>query len=168
MDGLSKLSITISNPNLPLKQKLTAICKTIKREIKEPHQVSLWVFKNGYSAIEQIGGYDEQNQYIAGGVLQRADYPEYFDYILNNHVLNASNARSHPATSCFNSTYFAPNNIYSLLDIIYHHDFEPKGIICCEAVNAEIVWDPLFIEKLKRIANISSIFFSKSLTDLNE
>ena len=166
MDALSKLSITISNPNVSLKQKLISICKTIKREIKQSHRVSLWVFTDDYSEILKIGGFNEQNIFIAGDTLKRIDYPEYFDYILTHNVLNASKARLHIGTSCFNNTYFKQHNIYSLLDFIYHHDFEPTGVICCEAVNNEIEWESSCIEKLKRIANISSIFFSKNITDI--
>jgi len=157
--------MTISNPSLPLKQKLICICQTIKKEIKQSDRVSLWVFKEDYSEIFKIGGFDENNQYVLGDILKRSEYPQYFDHILTYETLTANKARTHPATTCFNSTYFKEKEVFSLLDFIYHYDFKPTGIICCEAVNSEIEWEPKCIEKLKRIANISSIFFSKNIND---
>jgi len=71
MDPFSKLSITISNPKLPLKEKLICICKTIKKTIKQSDRVSLWVFNGDYSEIFKIGGFDEQNQYVYGDILKR-------------------------------------------------------------------------------------------------
>jgi len=166
MDAFNKLSIAISNPKLSIKQKLTAICQTIKKEIKQSHRVSLWVFNSDYSEIVKIGGFDHENQFTYGDTLSRSDYPEYFDYILTHESLKANKARSNPATSCFNKTYFEQKNIYSLLDFIYHNDFEPTGIICCEAIYSEIEWAPECVKKLKRVANISSIFFSKNIHNI--
>lgn len=166
MDAFNKLSIAISNPSLSINQKLTYICQTIKQVVKHSHRVSLWAFKDDYSEIVKIGGFDHENKFTYGDVLTRSDYPEYFDYILNHETLNAGNARTHQATSCFNNTYFEQKSIHSLLDFIYHHDFKPTGIICCEAINSEVEWDLECVNKLKRIANISSIFFSKNIHDI--
>lgn len=167
MDAFNKLSINVSNPKLSIKQKLTCICHTIKQEVKQAHLVSLWVFKKDFTEIVKIGGFDVENDFSCGDTLKRSDYPEYFDYILTHESLIANSARSNQATSCFNDSYFIKNNIFSLLDFIYHHHFEPTGIICCEAINSEVIWEKTCIDKLKRIANISSIFFSQNINDID-
>lgn len=163
MDTFTKLSFTLSKPNLKPAEKLKAICMSVKSEIRHANVVSLWTFDNDFSAIYKIGAFDINNEFSVGGKLQRVDFPEYFDFILQSQVLKADSARNHPATSCFNQSYFEQNNIYSLLDYVYHHDFEPAGVICCEAIENEITWTDKDIEALKRIAKLSSIFFAKDV-----
>jgi hypothetical protein len=168
MDAYTKLSITISKPNLAVKDKVIAICQMVKSKIPQAHRVSLWVFSNDYKEIISLGCFDENNHFTSGAILTRTDFPEYFDYILKHQVLIANQARNNMATSCFNSAYFEPNNIFSLLDYIYHHDFKPTGIICCEAVDQKIEWQDNCINVLRRIANLSSIFFAKSIESMNK
>jgi len=168
MDAYTKLSITISKPNLAVKDKVITICQMVKSKIPQAHRVSIWVFNNDYNEIVSLGCFDENNHYTSGAVLARTDFPEYFDYILKHQVLIANQARSDNATSCFNGAYFEPNSIFSLLDYIYHHDFKPTGIICCEAIGQEVEWQDRCINILRRIANLSSIFFAKSIENIRD
>lgn len=163
MDTYTKLSFTLSNPSLKIDEKLKAICMAVKSEIHHADMVSLWVFNDKLKAIDKVGGFNSNNEFSAGGQLTSADFPEYFEYILKNEVLKADSARNHPATSCFNESYFEQNDIFSLLDYVYYLDFEPVGIICCEAVQQETLWTEKDIEALKRIAQLSSIYFSKDV-----
>lgn len=110
---------------------------------------------------------DSKDTLTNGQILKKVDFPEYFDHILKNKVLSASDARENPATTCFNEVYFKPLNIFSLLDFIFHFQFKPTGVICCERVGDAIQWSNDDISALKRVANITSMFFSEEVLSLS-
>ena len=91
--------------------------------------------------------------------ISKEDIPDYFDDILKQSVLVASDARNHPATKGFNKNYFKPNDIYSLLDFTFHNHFDPIGVICCEKTHSPIEWSQNDIDSLKRVAQITSMFY---------
>lgn len=95
--------------------------------------------------------------------LPREMFQAYFNFVLENKVLNASYAREDFRTSCFNESYFEPLNIYSLLDYTFHKDLEPVGVICCEHVGEEIVWTDGDANNLTRISKVTSMFFSDQI-----
>ena len=109
---------------------------------------------------------DEEGEFSNGQTLNQQDCKPYFDFILSNQLLKAAEARKHASTMCFNETYFEPLNIYSLLDFIFHLDFEPTGVICCESVGKCEHWTEEDEENLKRISGITSMFFSKDIREL--
>jgi len=160
VDSISKLAISISRPKRSKEQKLHDICHTTLRSIAHTNRVSLWKFNKELNEVICLMCYEKNiNQYSSSMVLKKNDYPEYFSYILKEDVILASDARQHPATKCFNDAYFKPNNIFSLFDYIFHDNFEPCGIICCESIGQQITWQESDIKILRRIANMASMFF---------
>ncbi|MFT4940484.1 MAG: hypothetical protein ACI88A_003539 [Paraglaciecola sp.] len=160
MEMLTDLLIAISNPSKDNEQKLKLICSTTMQAITHANRVSLWAFNQNKSEINCLMCLSgETPTFTSEMILRKADYPEYFDTILKEQVLVASDARNHHATKCFNHDYFEPNNIYSLLDYIYHEDFEPKGMICCESVGQIVEWVESEQHILRKIAGIISMFF---------
>lgn len=110
---------------------------------------------------------DAKGKLTNGQSLKKTDFPEYFDYILTNKVLSASDARENPATTCFNEMYFKPLNIFSLLDFIFHFQFKPTGVMCCEREGDATQSSKDNINALKRVANITSMFFSEEVLSLS-
>jgi len=160
MDALTKLTAKLTNPSISVNDKLVKICQVTHQLIEGADRVSLWVFSKDFSKITSLLCYDANSgQYSSGQELFRSDYTEYFDAIIKKDVINASLARDNVFTQCFNESYFQPLNIYSLLDFILHEDFEPTGVICCESVNEVTHWSEDNIETLRRIANMSSLYF---------
>ena len=166
MDSVCTLSATISKRRLSVDEKLKEICLTLHRLIPEAHRVSLWSFNTGYDSIYCHLMIDENAVISKGMQLFKNDHQAYFDAILKHEAVVASQARAHEATQSFNHSYFQVNQIYSLLDYIIHYDFEPVGVICCEAVGEPINWSTEQICLLKRIANISSMFFARELKQI--
>ena len=166
MDTVTKLSMTLSKPRQSTDSKLQEICLCIQRLIPQADRISLWSLNEGKDNIMCHLMIDKASQTTSNLILEKNDFPEYFDAIFKHQVVNAPQAREHEATACFNDGYFIPNNIFSLLDYIIHHDFEPVGIICCESTNQAVQWQEEQIKSLKRIANISSLFFAEDLQQL--
>jgi two-component system, sensor histidine kinase len=159
MDAITDLVITISNPAKSNDKKLEQICIATMQAITHANRVSLWAFNQAQSEIICLKCLSANMQFTSGKVLKKINYPEYFNTILKDEVIIASDARNHPATLCFNESYFVPLDIYSLFDYIYHKDFIPRGVICCESVGKKITWLEEESQILKRIANMTSILF---------
>jgi hypothetical protein len=165
MDAFIRLTSVLTNPLLAVDKKLKVICEVTSEVIAGADKVSLWTFKDQYSKIVSNVNYDRiNNKYGGVAELKREDFSSYFDAIISNEVINASDARKHPQTACFKELYFKPNNIYSLLDFILHHDFKPIGVICCESVGSINQWSENDVNSLRRIANASSLYFNLGQT----
>ncbi|GLX80937.1 GAF domain-containing protein [Thalassotalea eurytherma] len=168
MDAVTKLSMTLSKPRQSTDSKLQEICLCIQRLIPQADRISLWSLSDAKDNIVCHLMIDSAGQTTSNTVLEKRDFSEYFDAILKHQVVNAPDARKHPSTACFNEGYFIPNDIFSLFDYIIHHDFEPVGIICCESTRQVAQWREDQIKSLKRIANISSLFFAQNFQQLRK
>ncbi|MDO6447462.1 hypothetical protein Q4493_16945 [Colwellia sp. 1_MG-2023] len=158
-----ELTTCISSPDNSTYERLQTICQEIKKLTPNVNRVSLWLFNQQANEIHCLLCLDSADQITNGQSLKKDDFPSYFDHILNNKVLSASNAREHPATSCFNEVYLKPLNIYSMLDFTFHFKFKPTGIICCEREGDATQWTNDNINALKRVANITSMFLSRDI-----
>lgn len=159
MDALINLTSRLTNPNVSEEDKLKAICKTAAEAIAGADLASYWCFSENFSALHCLIKYNRQSgKFQEGGVIERSSVPAYFDAILTTDVVSADNARQHPTTRGFTAIYFQPNNIYSLLDYIIHHDFKPTGVLCCETLAQPTRWSEDDVKVLKRIARSSSLY----------
>jgi len=144
-------------------EKLRVICCTINNLIPNADRVSLWIFDRELTEIKSLIMLSDRQYHFEQIVLKKSDFPEYFEHIVKYETLMAASAREHPSTMCFNTLYFEPNNIYSLLDFVIQKDFEPVGIICCEAVDEIAFWQAEDVEVMKRVAQISDLFLGQQL-----
>ena len=160
LDPLTALTITLSQPNLSSAEKRLAICKTLSQTVHRADRVNLWQFSEDQQAIHCVMHYEKHTQMTSHGqVLSRKDYPNYFDAIIKSQWVVVNHAREHEDTRCFNEGYFEPNDIYSLLDFVFHGEGEPLGIICCEAIGEPTIWSDADLTVMKRIASITSMFY---------
>ena len=161
--NLKNLAVKISDPNVSSDRKLKQICKELKALIPNANRVSLWLFNKDYSALNCLACLDENNDVLSGTVLYTENSPAYFNYILTNQVLDASDARNNEVTKPFSLSYFEPLNIYSLLDYIYILDSKPLGVICCESVGSKVTWSHVDKESLIKVADVTNLFLSKQI-----
>lgn len=161
--NLKNLAVKISDPNVSSNRKLKHICKELKALIPNANRVSLWLFNKDYSALNCLACLDENDVVSNGTVLYTENSPAYFNYILTNQVLDASDARNNDVTKPFSHSYFEPLNIYSLLDYIYILDSKPLGVICCESVGSKVTWSHADKESLIKVADVTNLFLSKQI-----
>jgi signal transduction histidine kinase/CheY-like chemotaxis protein len=161
--NLKNLAVKISDPNVSSNRKLKQICKELKALIPNANRVSLWLFNKDYSALNCLACLDENDVVSNGTVLYTENSPAYFNYILTNQVLDASDARNNDVTKPFSHSYFEPLNIYSLLDYIYILDSKPLGVICCESVGSKVTWSHVDKESLIKVADVTNLFLSKQI-----
>ncbi|WP_414828157.1 GAF domain-containing protein [Alteromonas sp. H39] len=162
IDPLTELTIKLSRQTLTAKSKYTAICRCVLQCIPKTNRVSLWKFDDARSSIHCLMLLtDEGKPEEPDIVLTQLQYPDYFSAIIQRETVTASDARNHPDTRCFAKDYFRNNDIFSMLDFIFHHDFRPVGIICCESVGEQVEWDNMDESMLRRTASIVSMFFDE-------
>ncbi|TRY30096.1 GAF domain-containing protein [Aliiglaciecola sp. M165] len=162
MSQLSDLIIELSKPTDKPDDQLTKICIAIEALIPDAHRVSIWRFDDNKTCIRCLKCYEKISKHFsAGQILTRKECPCYFEEILLNGLVVADNAQEHPQTQCFTDDYFSIHNIRSVFDCIVETNFQPTGIICCESVNVVNNWEKSDIEMIKRIANMTSLFFER-------
>ena len=159
MNELEFLTKIIDDKTLSKRELLQEVCRSCSKLIPNANLVSLWVFNDTHTEIKSLINYDALSETFTEGVtLSKNDFPPYFDAIVTEQMICASDARKHSMTKCFNELYFVPYNIYSLLDFILHKDFNPTGIICCESKDKMVEWTELDIEHVSMVATMISFF----------
>lgn len=157
---LQRLNELFENQNVAPREALEQACVCIQELLPNANLISLWLFEDNNNQIRSLINYDAENKSFSQDIiLTRELYPAYFNSILENEVINASVAREHYATKCFNESYFEPANIYSLLDFILHKDHRPSGVICCERRGDTTTWTEKDIENIRMVATLISYFF---------
>jgi GAF domain-containing protein len=178
--GFSKnRSLIVGNLSLAAKDIVTVTSKSLNVS-----RVSIWLYKSETQSIESIACYDKTtNAYLPSSSLKFSDYPSYFHSIQKEKLIIAHDARSHESTKDFTTTYFEPNNIYSLLNATFFLDGELKGLLCCEQKDATRTWTAEDIIFVSSVADVASLAFrtaqrleyehhikqqSKEITQMNE
>ena len=127
-------------------------------------RISIWRHNDSGSYIECVSLFDVAvTNPITGTKLYEADYAPYFKVVLSESIINAEDAGTHEATSCFTESYLKPLDIYSLLDVPYYEDGKFEGVICCEQQHSFRVWDQEDIIFVKSVADLLSLAMDSSL-----
>lgn len=106
-------------------------------------RVSVWQLSHGHDRITCEYLFDSDQQ--SGGtadydpsdplVLYRDDHPHYFELLGKARLIDASNARTDPATLSFRDNYLIPLGIHSMLDAPIFDGARPSGVICLESLS---------------------------------
>lgn len=128
-------------------------------------RASLWRYTSQLrDQVVCLDLYDSADkQHYAGSVLSEDDFGPYFDAMRNDSLIVASQARAHPATSCFNELYFEPNGIYSLLDVGINVSGAPFGLFCCEQVTFQKDWTPEDVNTLRSVGTLCGMALKKAV-----
>jgi GAF domain-containing protein len=117
-------------------------------------RVSLWLYSGERDELDQLCLLDARTGRFASGMrLSTSDFPDYFQALLASDVIDAPDARTHPATACFGDAYFLPADIHSLLDRLVFDAGEPVAVICCEHCAAPRTWSVQDHEILAAVAH---------------
>lgn len=126
-------------------------------------RASLWRYHdNTLSTVVCLDLYDQHSATHTSGLrLAEADYGPYFAAIREQGLIEASHARRHPATVCFNAAYFEPHRIHSLLDVAINLSGKPYGLFCCEQVDRIKQWSAEDVAVLKSVGLLCGMAFRK-------
>jgi len=92
------------------------------------------------------------NHWSSGDSLHEDDYHAYFETLREARVIVAADARSNPATACFNENYLEPLNIYSRIDCSVEVDGAQVGVVSCEQTAQVREWTQPDLQFLQQAA----------------
>jgi len=88
----------------------------------------------------------------------------YFDALLRDGCIIAPDCKTHPATKPFLSSYFGPQNVFSLLDVSFSVNGALYGCFSCEQISATHEWSPYQVKLLRRMASRVSLALMHTIT----
>ncbi len=134
----------------------------IVSEALDVNQVSLWLFSNDFSKMTCANLYmTSDDKHSSGLVLNRSDYPDYFQAVGKDRVVVCDNAQTDPRTCEFTDSYLAPLGITSMLDVAFRVSGNLIGVVCNEHLGPPRKWQSDEIAFADEISGIlSQIYLS--------
>jgi len=121
---------------------------------------SVWLYDELKSSIRCFDLYDaSKNEHESGAVLNSSDFPRYFEALLKQRIIPASDAETNPFTCEFTDSYLKPNGISAMLDAPIWLGGNTIGVFCCEHVGKEREWEIDEENFAASVADFASIAF---------
>ncbi len=108
------------------------------------------------------------DSYESGQVFYRKENEKYFNELIHNNIVAASDVYSHDIYDGFVEDHFRPLNIKSKLSIPIQGIDEVYGILCFEQVGNEHIWSTEEEEFATSIANLVSLMIQSAERKLAE
>jgi PAS domain S-box-containing protein len=169
---LTKTLISQSRNPLFQEGKIEEGAKILTKQVVESigaDRASIWLYgPEEKSIICQQLYIKSEDQYYQKIELFEKDFKEYFEALIENPIIIANDAETHPATSCFTETYLKPLGIKSMLDVPIIHKNKMIGVICIESLTSR-KWDEIEVNFAELLSSIYSFAYSiKETNDLNK
>ncbi|MEX1221343.1 MAG: GAF domain-containing sensor histidine kinase [Idiomarina sp.] len=142
--GLENILLEVSKSPVIDSGELQAAIEVILTAVLEGLQVdraSVWVLSNDSMAITCELLIDKRTGKSSSGlVITQREFPNYFEALLGDRAIVAHDVYSHPDTAEFGEPYCRPLNIQAMLDAPLRHRGDMVGILCCEHVGNNRLW----------------------------
>jgi PAS domain S-box-containing protein len=139
-NALTELTARYTSPAELFADRLHSILEISARALAV-ERLSMWEFDDQHTLIRCVGLYHRTpNRHDGGAVLQRREFPAYFNAIDHERVVAAGDARTDPRTREFRDVYLEPNGIGAMLDVPLQRDNRRIGVVCAEHVGDARAW----------------------------
>lgn len=156
MELTKNRDLQLGNKNASL-EKITS---TIGKELSIS-RCSIWTLNNVKNKLTCEKLYNQSSRsFEAGAELMAKDYPDYFEAITREEIINAKDALNHAATREFTTNYMPSLGIQSLLNVPFFDEGRIAGIVCCEQQHNQKEWTEESIEFLKSCADLVTVGFN--------
>ncbi|PCC70816.1 anti-anti-sigma factor [Nannocystis exedens] len=122
-------------------------------------RAGVWLFAADHAAIECADMFESATRtHSRGAMLERKDFPIYFDALEAVRVLAADDANEDPRTREFSAIYFKEHGVAATLDAPVRRRGGFAGLICCEHVGRPRPWrddEKMFVAALADAVTIS-------------
>jgi PAS domain-containing protein len=106
-------------------------------------RASVWFFDPTKTSIVCADLHDGMARTHASGVaLSSADFPDYFQALMQERTIAARNAHTDPRTCAFSAPYLTPLGINAMLDVPIWVNGEMVGVVCHEHIGGPREWTP--------------------------
>jgi len=121
---------------------------------------SIWFYNDDKTSIICEWLYiKSENTWLKDIELRKSDYEPYFLSLDVSPIIIASDALTHPATSCFNESYSIPLGIKSMLDVPIIYRGEVIGVMCIETIDRRN-WSEVEINFAEMLSSLYSFTYS--------
>ena len=130
-------------------------------------RAGVWIFVDtpGGRALRCAAMYDAQaDRMVRADDLLNANVGPYFETLERDGCINAPEARTHPATQGFLSSYLLPLDVHSLLEVCFSVNGVLFGTFSCEQVGAPTVWTQRQLQSLRQIGSRASLSLMHSVS----
>ncbi len=129
-------AVLTGNLNLSKHVIVQAICHALNVD-----RASIWLFNDDRQSLNRYAIHI-QNQHWFNDIdtLQQIEYPNYFDAINHNAVINASDAQQHPYSKDLRTSYLEKHDIRSMLTATIPTGSKTMGVVCAEKCTSRRKW----------------------------
>jgi diguanylate cyclase (GGDEF)-like protein/PAS domain S-box-containing protein len=114
----------------------------IAAEVLDVERASIWEMASDGSRIECVDLYERSaRRHSHGSVIEAASAPRYFEALLTERSLPASDAHTDPRTSEFSAGYLTPLGIGAMLDAPIFLWGRMVGVVCHEHIGRARPWE---------------------------
>ncbi|TDE50110.1 PAS domain S-box protein [Flavobacterium sp. GT3P67] len=163
---IKKLSTTNFSNYKNLDSSIMQIIESASK-VSKSNRVSYWKYTEDTITCENLYNLDN-NSYSKGYVLEKKNYPIYFESIKNKTQICAPDVFNKWEVSEFTESYFLKNDIKSLLDIPIFINGELSGTISFETAKTQRNWDNddiIFARTISDIISLTMISHSRYETE---
>jgi PAS domain S-box-containing protein len=106
-------------------------------------RASMWRFESSNSVIRCLDLFEHaSNRHSSGLLLQRSEFPVYFQALETERLIPAADAHHDRRTSQFSESYLKPLGIGAMLDVPLRQGDSTIGVLCLEHIGDERAWTP--------------------------
>lgn len=131
-------------------------------------RVSVWEINEDQTVLHLKAGYDTiKKSFFHHLDIDLNSVPAYRKALLEEDIISAPKAREDYRTKEFNTSYFIPLGINSLMDTPFFVDNKLKGVVCFEEYRHEYYWESieeLFSLSMGKLVSISYYCVARSIS----
>jgi hypothetical protein len=130
-------------------------------------RAGVWMFIDTADgrALRCMAMYDRTRDHMVEATdMSTAFAQRYFDALLRDGWVVASDARNDPVTSVFLDTYLLPLDIHSILDVSFSVNGVMFGIFSCEQIGQPVKWTQRQLQWLRQIGSRASLTLLNAAT----
>lgn len=126
-------------------------------------RASVWRYTDDRHSIACIDLFRvDENLHERGIELDAADYPAYFEALLEQRVISAHDAHTDARTAEFSELYLAPLGISSMLDVPIRVGGTMIGIVCIEHTGPQRTWSVIEEQFAAALADFTALAFESN------
>ena len=151
---LLRLALAQQQPELSFEETLGNFTEEVASYLGI-QRVSVCVYNRDKTILRCLDCYDSlTSTHTAGLELEVEQFPTYFEALEQERVIAADDAASDPRTREFVSSYFAEQNISSMLDSPIRVQRKLRGVMCCQHVGPKRKWNA---EQQRFLASVTDL-----------
>lgn len=164
VDALRDICGRLDCGDLDYVQFLELFTRELAREMA-CSRAGIWIFVGGEGArvLHNLAMYDaQQDCMVAAEPIEGPGVAAYFDALLHDGCVVASDAMRHPATVGLRAE-LERLNVRSLLDVCFSGNGSLFGSFSCEQIGRRVEWTPRQLQRLRQIGAAASLTLVRSV-----